>query len=115
MENVYHLVSRTVTTKHLRKRTACHKREPANFLEVGYVLLAREHFNNGEKLCLCWRDLEGFRIILATLGLAGILRNTVLETGQESRSSFTQKILWIMTPLCQMFSESRLGCQSHVF
>lgn len=52
MEYLFPLVSETVATQRQRMRTARQKGELAIFPEGDYVLVARAHFQQGEKLCL---------------------------------------------------------------
>lgn len=55
LEALHQVVERTL---HANLRRACAFAEHgklANFIEGDFVLVAREAFHKGEKLCLCWR------------------------------------------------------------
>lgn len=54
MDELHPLVQNCLQTECQRMRTAKEKGELANFIEDNYVLMARDHFHEGEKLCLRW-------------------------------------------------------------
>lgn len=55
MDELHPLVEQSLTHQRNRMRIARQKGDLPNFREGDYVLVAREHFHEGEKLCLRWR------------------------------------------------------------
>lgn len=55
MDELHPLVEKSLTQQRNRMRVARQKGDLANFREGDYVLVAREQFHEGEKLCLRWR------------------------------------------------------------
>lgn len=89
MDELQPLVDQSVSQQRQRIRECRHKGELANFREGDYVLVARDTFHEGEKLCLRWRGPR--RVIKAINDYefqVEDLRNGNLETVHGTRLKY---------------------------
>lgn len=89
MDDLHPVVEESLTKQRERMRNARHRGELANFQEGDFVLVARDDFHKGEKLCLRWR---GPRRVIKCLHDYAFqvedLRNGQLETIHGTRLKF---------------------------
>jgi len=89
VDNIRETVSTTLADNRTRKRNANSRGALPNFIEGDFVLLARDEFTAGEKLCLRWRGPR--RVTKAVSDYVyqiEDLRNGALEEAHASRLRF---------------------------
>lgn len=89
MEQLHPMIDTHVAAERDRSRKAREKGDLANFVEGDYVLVAREEFHEGEKLCLRWR---GPRRVTKAMNdyvfQVEYLRNDIVEEVHGTRLKF---------------------------
>lgn len=110
MDNLHPVVQTSLQNNRERLRQHMSKGKMPNFEEGDFVLVARDNFHKGEKLCLRWRGPR--RVIKAVndwLYQIEDLRNGAIETAHASRLKFYSDSAFDSTAIMSHVMHSETG------